>query len=243
MTRAALLLSLLSAPAMAQVRVDPGALDALTQTPPATAPAKRAPPKRPAAPAHPVKPKAPTKPPAPVVSAPAPPAPPKVSAAPPPAPVVPPPIAVPVQRPPPPAAVPVINDAPGEASKVPGGLRVTFGTGRADLNPGTEAALRMFAKTVKPDEGVSLNVYAYAAATEDDPSTPRRLSLSRALAVRAAMISEGIVSTRIYVRALGASAAAVTDKVGDKAGDKAGADAPPDRVDVTRVGAPDAPAP
>ncbi len=232
MTRAALLLLLLSAPAMAQVRVDPGALDALTPSPPATAPAKRPPPKRPAAPAHPVKPKTPTKPAGPVASAPTPPPPPKVSAAPPPAPVVPPPIAVPIQRPAPLPPVPVINDAPGEASKLPGGLRVTFGTGRADLNPGMEAALRTMAKAVRPEENVNLNVYAYAAAAQDDPSTPRRLSLSRALAVRAVLISEGIVSTRIYVRALGAPATAVSDKAPD--------DAPPDRVDVTHAGAPDA---
>ena len=241
MIRAALLLSLLSAPAMAQVRVDPGALDALTPNPPATAPAKRALPKRPVAPAHPVKPKAPTKPPAPVVSAPAPskpPAPPKppaVSAAPPPAPVVPPPIEVPIQRPPPPPPIPVINDAPGETSKIPGGLRVTFGTGRADLNPSTEAVLRTMAKALKPNETVSFNVSAYAAATQDDPSTPRRLSLSRALAVRAVLISEGIVSTRIYVRALGASTPSPSGKAPE--------DAPPDRVDVIQAGAPEAPTP
>jgi len=231
MTRAALLLLLLSAPAMAQVRVDPGALDALTPNSPGTTrPAKRTPPK------HPVRPKSPTKPMPPGVSTPTPPklpaapAPPKVSAAPPPAPVVPPPIAVPVQHPPPLPPVSVINDAVGEAGKVPGGLRVTFGTGRADLNPRTEAALRTLAQAVKPDENASLNVYAYAAATQDDPSTPRRLSLSRALAARAVLISEGIVSTRIYVRALGAPAGAAPD------------DVPPDRVDVTRAGAPEAPA-
>ncbi len=234
MTRAALLLLLLSAPAMAQVRVDPGALDALAPSQPKAAPAKRTPPKRPAAPAHAAHPKEPTKPAVPAVRAPTPPTPPKVSAAPPPAPVVPPAIAVPIQRPTPPPPVPVVNDAPGQATQIPGGLRVTFGAGHADLNPGMEAALRAMAKAVKPDEGASLNVNAYAAATQDDPSTSRRLSLSRALAVRAVLISEGIVSTRIYVRALGAPAAA---------GDTAPGDAPPDRVDLTRAGAPDAPAP
>ena len=66
---------------------------------------------------------------------------------------------------------------------------------------------------------------AWSAGTPDDPSTPRRLSLARALAVRAVLISEGVASPRIYVRALGADG-------GD----------PPDRAEITRAAAP-APAP
>jgi hypothetical protein len=51
----------------------------------------------------------------------------------------------------------------------------------------------------------------------EDPSTARRLSLGRALAARAVLINEGIPSTRIYPRALGAT----------------GGDTDRDRVDVT----------
>ncbi|MBV9756580.1 MAG: hypothetical protein JO047_05955, partial [Alphaproteobacteria bacterium] len=51
----------------------------------------------------------------------------------------------------------------------------------------------------------------------DDPSTPRRLSLSRALTARQVLLDRGMGSTHIYVRALGANAG----------------DGPPDRVDVT----------
>ena len=38
----------------------------------------------------------------------------------------------------------------------------------------------------------SFNVVAYAAGTPEDPSTARRLSLSRALAVRSALIADGV---------------------------------------------------
>ena len=58
---------------------------------------------------------------------------------------------------------------------------------------------------------------AYAAGSPEDPSTPRRLSLARALAARAVLINEGIASTRIYVRALGSAAD----------------DGPADRVDLS----------
>jgi hypothetical protein len=67
----------------------------------------------------------------------------------------------------------------------------------------------------------SFNVVAYAAGTPDDPSTARRLSLSRALAVRSALMADGVSSTHIYVRALGAPE-------GDKT---------PDRVDISVLGA------
>jgi len=61
---------------------------------------------------------------------------------------------------------------------------------------------------------------AYAAGRPEDPSTARRLSLSRALAVRAALMADGISSNRIYVRALGAQAS----------------DGPADRVDISVLG-------
>ena len=64
---------------------------------------------------------------------------------------------------------------------------------------------------------------AYAAGSAEDPSTPRRLSLARALAARAVLLHEGVASTRIYVRALGASGSGA-------------AGLPPDRVEVMQVG-------
>ena len=76
-------------------------------------------------------------------------------------------------------------------------------------------------KTVPAGDGTSFNVVAYAAGTPGDPSTARRLSLARALAVRSALMANGVGSSRIYVRALGASA-------GDET---------PDRVDVAVLGA------
>jgi len=115
------------------------------------------------------------------------------------------------------------------AEPIPNGLRVTFGKDRADLNLAAVAAIREIAAQAKGRPG-ALDVTAYAAGSPDDPSTPRRLSLSRALAVRAVLLHEGIESPRIYVRALGASPPA-----GPQPGPEAG---PPDRVDVTQQAAP-----
>jgi hypothetical protein len=65
-----------------------------------------------------------------------------------------------------------------------------------------------------------------AAATSiapEDPSSPRRLSLARALTVRSVLIAQGFASTRIYVKALGATTPAL-------------AEGPPDRVDIVVAG-------
>jgi outer membrane protein OmpA-like peptidoglycan-associated protein len=149
------------------------------------------------------------------------------------APAAPPPVVLPPLLPPLPArplpapTIPQAPDAGGEATKIPGGVRITFGPGKADLNPATEAALRELGRALAADPNAAVNVFAYAAGTADDPSTPRRISLSRALAARAVLMSEGIASTRIYPRALGNTPS----------------DGPPDRVDVQQPGAPPAPAP
>ena len=231
---------LFGTPAWAQVTVNPGALDALGKPAPPkrrAAPVRRAPSRprapekraspaptakptaAPSAPAKPEQPAAPTQT-APTQTAPiqavTPPALPAVPTVPPAIAAMPPPVAVPLAHPPPPPAVPVADDAPGAATRIDGGLRVTFGPDRFELNPSTAAALRAFGEGLSSQTATNITIYAYAAGSSDDPSTPRRLSLARALAARAALIEAGIPSPRIYPRALGPE----------------GGSASPDRVDV-----------
>lgn len=132
------------------------------------------------------------------------------------APVAPPPATEPEPPPPP----PISDTAATAATSTPGGLRVTFGAGQADLSPSSAAAIKSLVTGAPPGTNTSFNVAAYAAGTPEDPSTARRLSLSRALAVRSALMADGVSSTRIYVRALGA----------------ASGDEPPDRVDLAVLG-------
>ncbi len=218
---AGLLLALACGTTAAQVTVDRHALDQLQPAaPPSQAqpqPAKPPPP-RPAQQPR----RAPAK--APATTTPQPPAPPPppqplVPIAPPPAPVIPEAVPVPVR----PAAIPapaaVAADAPGIATPIQNGLRLTFGTDRADLNPATDAALRALVHdtATRPGAATTYTVTAYAAGAPEDPSTPRRLSLSRALTVRSVLINEGIASIRIYVKALGAAAPTIADGPADRA--------------------------
>jgi outer membrane protein OmpA-like peptidoglycan-associated protein len=69
-------------------------------------------------------------------------------------------------------------------------------------------------------EATTFNVLAYAANDPDDPSAARRLSLARAIAVRAVLMSDGVPSSRIYLRALGSQPG----------------EGPPDRVELSVLG-------
>ena len=147
----------------AQGRVDRRALDELSGTPATPAPAAKEQPQRqrgtaqqrpappPAAAAPPASAPAPSMPDAPdpppvlapampraivapvteIQSTPAP----LLPIAPPAPPVIPPPLAVPMRPVPPPPVVEVAADAPGVANRTDEGWRITFGPGRAALNP------------------------------------------------------------------------------------------------------------
>jgi outer membrane protein OmpA-like peptidoglycan-associated protein len=214
-----LALLLAATPVLAQVTVDPRALDSLKPGATATAPAQTPQ----AKPAPKPQPNAATKP---AVRAPGPTnaSTPAVPAAAPPLPVVPPPIMVPTRPPAPAIPATVTADAPGDIMPLQGGLRLTFGPGRADLNPGTEAAVRALVHrgggTTPASDNSSFTITTYASGTPDDPSTSRRLSLARALAVRSVLIGQGVASPRIYPRAWGPNQPGFND-------------GPPDRADIT----------
>ncbi len=234
------LLMLFALPAGAQVTVDLNALDQLKKPAPSNGPSVRKPvPSKPKAAKPQAEKPAPPKP-TPSEAAPAPakappgfhaplPAlpggpPPNVELAP-----VPPPVA-PANKPSssqaPPAVAPT---AAGTGRATPGGLRVTFGAGQGEMSPASEQALKTLAARTAKNDAVSYNVLAYAAGSPEDPSTARRLSLARALAVRSVLMSAGVPSTRIYVRALGAGPG--------PGGHPVDAKLPPDRVDVSVLGA------
>lgn len=121
------------------------------------------------------------------------------------------PQAVAPQAAPPPAPAPQVAAAPTPPRPVPapgpgpGGLvTLAFPGGQGELPAGSLAALDALAAQLANGED-RLQIRAYAASTvSDGGSGARRLSLTRALAVRQYLIDKGIRSTRIDVRALGA---------------------------------------
>jgi outer membrane protein OmpA-like peptidoglycan-associated protein len=215
------LFCLLAGPALAQVTTDDKALQALQPAVQAPAAGTQAPATTPARPA--VKPihsatsahRATRPPPAhlpPKSQLPA------VPLAPPPNPVIaPPPPVLPQHAKEAPAPVPVKPDAVGTVTKITDGARLTFGPGTSDLNPTTEGTLRLFAAQAAQDKTLEITITAWAPGTPEDPSTPRRLSLDRALAARAVLINHGVESERIHAVAKGFNGIA---------------GGPPDRLDI-----------
>lgn len=121
---------------------------------------------------------------------------------------------------PPPPPPPVSAKAATAAAPTTSGLRLTFASGEADLSPQNSTSIKQLTASAPAGDATTFNVLAYAPAKPDDPSTARRVSLSRAMAVRSALVADGVPSARIFVRALG-------EQYGD---------GPPDRVDLSVTG-------
>lgn len=82
-------------------------------------------------------------------------------------------------------------------------LSLMFADDQAKLPAGAHADLQALARRMEKDEGLGLQLLAYASGDESGASKARRLSLSRALEVRKFLMEQGVRSTRIEVRALG----------------------------------------
>jgi outer membrane protein OmpA-like peptidoglycan-associated protein len=115
---------------------------------------------------------------------------------------------------------PVPDKASTAATPTISGLRLTFAPGESSLSPDSSASIKQLTQAAPPGDATTFNVLAYAPGKPDDPSTARRISLSRAMAVRSALVADGVPSARIFVRALG-------EQYGD---------GPPDRVDLSVTG-------
>ncbi|WP_439817994.1 OmpA family protein [Zavarzinia sp. CC-PAN008] len=200
----------------------PAAPVAAPAPPPAAAPEPVAAPEPPSVPPAPVtralpQPEPPPPPPPSPSEASAPPAPAPTPVSEPPAPPTPPPAPVTAPLPevevpapaPRPAEVAALDPAgavpPAIAPGAPGtaALRIGFQGASDDLAAGARAQLRAIVAALGPADRLQLRAFASPLAEGDNAA--RRLSLKRALAVRAYLIESGVRSARIDVRALGAT--------------------------------------
>lgn len=82
-------------------------------------------------------------------------------------------------------------------------LRIEFSGSETNVPEAVKPQLQALAEKLATSDPVRVQLKAYAGGTAGTASAARRLSLSRALAVRAFLIEQGVRSTRIDVRALG----------------------------------------
>ena len=95
-------------------------------------------------------------------------------------------------------------------------VTISFAEGSPEIPDSAKSMLDEMAGRLAADQAMRVQLLAYARDKPDDASRARRLSLSRALAVRAYLIARGLAGTRMDVRALGGAAPG----------------APADRVDI-----------
>ena len=121
-----------------------------------------------------------------------------------------PPSAAPAEKPAPPKHKTLAATAPMPKITLTKGLSkqaaVLFDSGSSDLSDNSTARLNDLAfslKTALTNGADHVELVAYGGAPGDKSSAARRLSLKRALAVRQALIVDGVPADRIDVRALG----------------------------------------
>ena len=81
---------------------------------------------------------------------------------------------------------------------------VNFAKDATDMPLGVSPFLSDLIKKLKGDQSIRLQLKGYAGSAKGSPSQARRVSLFRALSVRKYFIKQGIRSTRMDIRALGA---------------------------------------
>ena len=122
------------------------------------------------------------------------------------------PVAPPATGPVAPAPPPAIAEAPKPAPSI----RIPFAPDESELGKDGIAAIERLIEAGYAAGASTFSVVAYASGKPDDPSSARRLSLARAIAVRTVLQNNSVPSRKITVRALG-----------NQAGD-----GPSDRVDI-----------
>ena len=89
------------------------------------------------------------------------------------------------------------------AAATEGQVRIAFPADSAEIPDAVKAQLDALAQKMASDDNIRIQLLAYASGTPETASRARRMSLSRALAVRSYLIKQGVRSTRMDVRALG----------------------------------------
>jgi outer membrane protein OmpA-like peptidoglycan-associated protein len=94
-------------------------------------------------------------------------------------------------------------------------VQIAFAGDSTDLPDQAKPALDGVIKALQADPQLRIELVAYASGTADQASQARRVSLARAISVRAYLIDKGIDSKRFEVRALGnrSDSGAATDRV------------------------------
>ena len=106
-----------------------------------------------------------------------------------------------VSPPTPPA--PVQTAATSPAGPLPQQTRILFEADSPDLSDAAKSTLDALAASLNADDSLRIQLQAFASGNDETAPEARRLSLKRALNVRAHLVERQVRNTRMDVRALG----------------------------------------
>jgi outer membrane protein OmpA-like peptidoglycan-associated protein len=119
-----------------------------------------------------------------------------------------------------PAAAAPPSTPPTQTASLPGKTalpaRVVFTGANTDLPDQAKSTLDAVVQALQAEPQLRIELVAYASGSAEQASEARRVSLARAISVRAYLIEKGVDSKRFEVRALGNrtdTAAAAADRV------------------------------
>ena len=107
------------------------------------------------------------------------------------------------------ATAPTLPDiplAPDMTRLLIGGWRIAGRAGRGEADHGVRMAVEAIGRHLAENTTGRVTLLAQVAGPADDPSVARRTSLSRAIALRAALGQGGLPGTRVDIRPLGRTA-------------------------------------
>jgi outer membrane protein OmpA-like peptidoglycan-associated protein len=96
-----------------------------------------------------------------------------------------------------------LNAAPVAALRKGKALSVQFSEAETEVPLSAQEPLVALSKQITANESAQVKIVAYASGSKDQASIARRISLARALSVRAFLIDLGVDNVRISVQAMG----------------------------------------
>jgi outer membrane protein OmpA-like peptidoglycan-associated protein len=103
-----------------------------------------------------------------------------------------------------PPKLPDTTPSTPESAKRPDTVKVLYAAGAEELPEAAKADLENLASWLRQNPKARVQILSYASGPDSAGAQARRTSLGRGLAVRDFLVENGVLSTRMHIRALGA---------------------------------------
>jgi outer membrane protein OmpA-like peptidoglycan-associated protein len=100
-------------------------------------------------------------------------------------------------------AAPPAIDTPAAPAEEALASAIEFKKGKSELSADARARIDVLARDVRQKKTATIRVVGYASGTAEESSIARKISLARALVIRAALIDKGVPAMQVSTQAFG----------------------------------------